>query len=145
MRQNVITRATLTMLLWILAIASAAQNVDGLKFEVASVKPAGKEELGSEIRTDPGGRLTITNIPLRAMIMYAWQINRTQISGSKGWIESQGYDIVAKADRAPKDEEMKSMLRTLLIERFRLVLHSETTDQTLYVLGTAKPGKVGPS
>src|SRR5687768_16019893 len=109
----------LFVVLGVVVISSAAQISDPkLAFEVASVKPAAKEELGSEVRTDPGGRLTITNVPLRAMIMYAWQLNRSQISGSKGWMESQGYNITAKSDRVVTDAEVKGMLRTLLVERF---------------------------
>jgi len=136
----------LFVLMGVVVISSGAQISDPrLAFEVASVKPAAKEELGSEIRTDPGGRLTITNVPLRAMIMYAWQLNRSQISGSKGWMESQGYNIAAKSDRVVTDADVKGMLRTLLVERFGLVLLSETAEQTVHVLGTAKPGKTGPS
>lgn len=135
----------LFLFLGVLVINSSAQvSEQRLAFEVASVKPAAKEELGSEIRTDPGGRLTMTNMPLRAMIMYAWQLNRSQISGSKGWIESKGYNIAAKSDRVATDVEIKVMLRALLVERFRLVLHSETAEQTVFILGTARPVKPGP-
>jgi uncharacterized protein (TIGR03435 family) len=144
--QRLIRNLVLSVVLGgVVAMSSAAQISDQkLAFEVASVKPAAKEELGSEIRTDPVGRLMITNMPLRAMIMYAWQLKRSQISGSKGWIESQGYDIVAKSDRAATDAEIKGMLRALLVERFQLVVHGETAEQTAYLLGAAKPGKVGP-
>jgi uncharacterized protein (TIGR03435 family) len=144
--RNQTRRVAVFMLLSVLTLTSNAQVLgQKLAFEVASVKPAARDEQGSEIRTDPGGRLTITNMPLRSIIMYAWQVKRPQIVGSKGWIESQGYTIVAKSDRGTTDAEIRSMLQTLLVDRFRLVLRAEAAEQTVYLLGRVKPGQVGPA
>jgi uncharacterized protein (TIGR03435 family) len=78
------------------------------------------------------------------MILYAWGIKPFQLSGAKGWIESQRYDVIAKPEAKPKDTDIKPMLRSLLAERFGLVVHSETKELPVYALAMAKPGNLGP-
>src|SRR5260370_42073665 len=89
----------------ILALTGAAIEQTGTppKFEVSFVKRAATDEFGSEISTAPSGRVTIANLPLKAMIVYAWGVKPFQISGAKGWIESQRYDVVAKPENKPKE------------------------------------------
>src|SRR5438552_3647555 len=56
--------------------AVAAQPAERLSFEVASVKPNKSQDFrNSGIKGQPGGRLTITNIPLYRMILAAYHIN----------------------------------------------------------------------
>jgi uncharacterized protein (TIGR03435 family) len=135
---------TLTAVLLSATGLATAQTAAVPRFEVASVKPAATDERGSEISTAPNGRLTITNLTLRDMILYAWGIKPFQLSGARGWIESGRYDVVAKPETKPKDNEIKAMLRSLLAERFGLVVHKETTELPIYALVVAKPGKLGP-
>jgi bla regulator protein BlaR1 len=129
-----------------------------LKFEVASIKPADPDAKGSQIRFMPGGGLNITNLPLRAMITQAYDVRDFQISGGAGWVGTERFDITARAERAaladgPDDfakmtddqrktarEQMAERLRGLLAERFQLVVHKETKEQPIYVLGLAKNG-----
>src|SRR4051812_10823844 len=129
----------LPALLLVLATSAIAQE-----FEVATVKPAATDALGSEITTPPNGGIHITNLPLKPMIMYAWDLKSFQVSGAKGWIEWQAYDVVAKPAVKPKEGELKLMLKALLAERFGLVVHREMKEQPIYTLGVAKPGKLGP-
>jgi uncharacterized protein (TIGR03435 family) len=141
--QNVLGIALAAFVLVPGMVVTAAQNQTS-KFEVASVKPAARDDLGSEINTRPGGQLIVTNMPLSAMIMYAWEVKRSQVSGITGWIGSQAYDVVAKPDQPRTESEIKSMLKALLADRFGLVIHRETAEQTVYALTVAKPGKTGP-
>lgn len=121
-----------------------AQTRTPPRFEVAAVKPAATDELGSEINVAPGGRVTIANLPLKSIIVYAWGLKPFQVSGAKGWMESQRYDIVAKPESKPAQAELLRMLQSLLAERFGLVVHNETRELPIYALVVSKPGKLGP-
>jgi uncharacterized protein (TIGR03435 family) len=136
----------------------AQQQSAPLRFEVASIKPADPDAKGSQIRYMPGGGLNITNIPLRAMIGLAYDVRDFQISGAAGWVGTERFNITARAERGaasevPDDfakmtdeqrktgsEQMAERLRGLLAERFQLVVHKETKEQPIYVLGLAKNG-----
>lgn len=115
------------------------------QFEVASIKPAASDERGMFIRNAPGGRITVTNMPLKEMIVMAWRIQPYQVSGGPGWINSTRYDISAKPDHNPKEGELSLMLQSLLENRFQLKIHQETKELPIYALVIAsKNGKLGP-
>ncbi len=131
------------------APASLAQsenaNAARPQFEVASIKPSAPDQRGMFINTAPGGRLNITNMPLKEIMVLAWRIQPYQISGAPAWIESTRYDISAKPDRAPKQDEAPLMLQALLADRFQLKIHHETKELPVYALVLAnKDGKLGP-
>lgn len=139
-------------------------------FEVASIKPApppairsspsreivvrvGLERLG-------GGGLRVTNMSLREMISYAYQIDchdngcRDFISGGPDWMDSSRYDIQARGgpsgqnlDRLTDAQRQKSgeqlvrqRLQSLLADRFQLVLRTEMREGGTYALRIAKSG-----
>ena len=121
-----------------------------LAFETASVKPnkSGAEE--RYIRIDPrGGGLTVVNLQLRELIRMAYQIQSFQLEGGPGWIDSDRFDILAKPEREVPStggqDPLRVMLRTLLADRFKLVMHKETKDLPIFelVLGR-QDGKLGP-
>lgn len=115
------------------------------QFEVASIKPAAPDARGMFVRTAPGGRLNITNLPLKEMIVMAWRIQPYQISGGPGWINSARYDINAKPETNPSPEQLGMMLRSLLEDRFQLKFHRETKEESVYALVLAnKEGQLGP-
>ncbi len=64
-----------------------------------------------------------------------------QVLGGPGWIDSDRYDIVAKAERNPPPSQLYGpMLRALLEGRFKLKVHSETKEAPVYFLTVAKGG-----
>jgi len=115
------------------------------QFDVASIKPSAPDQRGMRISSSPGGTLNITNLPLKEMIMIAWSVQPFQISGGPAWIESLRYDISAKPDHKPKEDEESLMLQALLADRFQLKIHHETKELPIYALVVAnKEGKLGP-
>jgi uncharacterized protein (TIGR03435 family) len=74
----------------------------------------------------------------------AYNLQDFQITGGPGWVESDRFDIIAKAEGELKPEERGVMMRALLSERFGLVTHQETRQLPVYDLVLAKPdGKLG--
>lgn len=140
--------------------AQAPQNAATPTFEAASVKANKDGAPFISIGMQPGGRYTATNVPLRLLIQNAYQIQPFQLLGAPGWIDTERFDIVAKADPAliaPPPGSFGSngftsgptpvqlMLRALLAERFKLATHTETRELSIYALVVArKDGKLGP-
>jgi uncharacterized protein (TIGR03435 family) len=113
-------------------------------FDVASVKP-NKDGGPSSVRVTPGGMLSVTNNNLRNIIRNAWNITNDQIVGGPDWIDSERFDITAKASRPFSQDEARGMLKALLAERFGLVTRHETRELPVYVLVLArKDGALGP-
>lgn len=110
-------------------------------FEVASIKRNVSGSLGERFNPLPGGRLIIENVPLRLLIQNAYDVFPFQVSAGPGWIDSDRYDVDAKADGNPSIPEMIGpMLAGLLEDRFRLKVHRETKQSPVYTLTVAKGG-----
>jgi uncharacterized protein (TIGR03435 family) len=125
-----------------------------LYFEAASVKPSNPDRNPNMIavQRQPGGRLNTVNTPVRLLITFAYQIQNYQLVNVPDWINNERYDIVAKMEGDPPPivpgsgaDHMMLAMRSLLADRFKLVVHRETREADIYALVVAKPGgKPGP-
>ena len=110
------------------------------RFEVASVRLNQTEVRGGSMDFSPGGeRFSMTNMPLGALILVAYDITVRQISGPPGFL-GEKYDITAKTEHPVKPSEVIRMLRALLEDRFKLVMRRETRQVPVYFLTVAKGG-----
>ena len=89
-------------------------------------------------RTEPGGRFVASGASLRLLIMtaYAGQ-TAPRIVGGPNWIDSVQFDISARSEGATP-AQTRTMLRTLLADRFKLAVHTETQQLPVYELVVAK-------
>ena len=112
-----------------------------LEFEVASIKPSKPGADGGGIKPLPGGQTSVaTNIPVKVMIKLMYHLNDRQISGGPGWLETDPYDVEAKADRSHNIDELHVMFQNLLADRFKLQYHKETRTLPAYELVVDKSG-----
>jgi len=110
-------------------------------FEVASVKPSDPAaRQGLDLRVLPGGRLHVTNLTARVLIREAYGVKLYQVSGGPSWLDSDRFDIEAKAEGDPSRDQMMAMLRTLLEDRFQLKVHRENKEGSVYALVVIKGG-----
>ena len=111
-------------------------------FEVASVRRNTSGAPGGSW-AGRGSQLSIVNYRLRDIILGAYQIRPNQLVGGPGWIDSERFDIQAKApDGVARDI---AMLRTLLEQRFGLRTHSERREMPVFALVVARAdGRAGP-
>jgi bla regulator protein BlaR1 len=123
-------------------------------FEVVSITPntsgAARRVQALKSRTldaaiPSAGQFTLTNMPLREVIRIAYGLQPFQISGGPAWIHSTGYDIVVRGDAPARSDQMGLMLRTLLADRFKLRVHHEARELTVFALVNATgDGALGP-
>jgi uncharacterized protein (TIGR03435 family) len=128
----------------LLAQTSAGANPKA-SFEVASVRPNNSGSTNSRLSAQPGGRVTATNVTVRMLLRASYRLQPYQMVGGPAWLDSDRFDIVAKAEGDPDEEQLQLMLQSLLAERFGFAAHRETRELPVYALVLARPdGKTGP-
>jgi uncharacterized protein (TIGR03435 family) len=139
--------SALSSLVWLTCVA-AAQTAPAPAFAVASVKPsarvAGKDARGQIVVA--ADRLSGRNVSLKDLIIEAYHLERYQVSGGPNWLDSDEFDIDARADGPTSKEQLRLMLRTLLADRFRLSFRREEKELRAYALVVDKNGpKIQPT
>ena len=140
-----------------LALAGlAAQSSDTAKagappsFEVASVRRSAPLTGGPVFMTlgqRAGGRWLSQNAPFMGIMRAAYPAFALpgQITGGPTWVNTERFDIDARAAGEPAREVVADMLKQLLADRFKLKVHSETREVDVYALVLARPdGRLGP-
>ncbi len=119
-------------------------------FEVASIKPnRSGDAIGGALR--PPERYTATNLPIKALIEFAYNVQDFQLSGGPSWVASERYDVDAKVDDSlaaelkelsfwRRTDQMRLMVQSLLADRFSLRLSHKTEILPIYALVIAKTG-----
>jgi uncharacterized protein (TIGR03435 family) len=102
----------------------------------------------------PDGRVQLavaTNVTARQLLRFAFspepkagQANigphLIDIENAPGWVDSDRFDLVAKAPTRATPPQLKEMLQSLLIERFNVRAHRGSKEIPIYALALARPG-----
>ncbi|HLK61811.1 MAG TPA: TIGR03435 family protein [Bryobacteraceae bacterium] len=138
------------VLLAIAATAFGQTPAAPLSFEVATIKPsppidpvaiASGKPLHAGMKID-ASRVDIGNFSIAALIAKAYDVKNYQISGPD-WLtalSAQRFDVMAKMPEGTNKDQVPEMLRSLLAERFKLTIHRETKEHSVYALVVAKGG-----
>jgi uncharacterized protein (TIGR03435 family) len=130
-------RLALPLVLLTAAVAANAQPARS--FEVASVKENASASQTSFNSGPVPGRYIAVNIPLRFIILDAFGVRDHQLAEGPAWTETTRFDITATYPAgSDPDRDWRPMLRQLLVDRFRLVTHSETRQVPSYDLVAAR-------
>jgi len=110
-------------------------------FEAASIHRNPGVDLNTHIDV-AGGRLTITNASPKTLIRNAYGILSFQLAGEPRWLDTDMYDIVATTGGSERisPDRLKLLLQNLLADRFRLKVHWETRETSVYALVQDKNG-----
>jgi uncharacterized protein (TIGR03435 family) len=119
-------------------VMSAAQ---AQTFAAASIRPsAGDVKFEHDGKTEISpGNVRMRDVTVATCIKWAYGVQDSQISGPE-WLQSQHFDIVAKADEPVAEDQLKLMMRTLLAERFSLAFHRQSKEMRAYAMTVAKSG-----
>jgi uncharacterized protein (TIGR03435 family) len=135
------------------AQAPAAERI---AFEVASIKPNVSRDAMESVSLQAGGRLRMSGFRLNTLIRVAYATGPTltpaQIVGGPPWINSDRFDIVAKAEgdlmfdvEGRRPARVIAMLKTLLEDRFAVRVHSESRAMPAFALRLSRrDGRLGP-
>jgi uncharacterized protein (TIGR03435 family) len=122
--------------------SARAQEAELPAFEVASVKPRTGEP--APPASPSPGRFVYSDATLITLISFAFDVQDFQVIGGPDWIRSSRFDVSAKAAATPSQNQMRLMVRRLLVDRFGVRSHAETRDMPLYAMVKAKAdGRLG--
>jgi uncharacterized protein (TIGR03435 family) len=118
------------------------------EIEVATIKPSQTGKLGG-FRFN-GSELNVQGLTLKNLIYFAWDLSWSDdevLAGAPKWLDSDRFDIVAKVAteengnaQAPPFidiEDLRRMLRELLVDRFEIKTHSEDQPITAFTMTAA--------
>jgi uncharacterized protein (TIGR03435 family) len=113
------------------------------EFEVASVKPSVEADtpmgnISRGLHID-GAMVSFNGMPLTWYIHYAYTVKEDQVSGPD-WLKSERFDVVAKLPAGAAREQIPAMVQALLADRFKLTLHKDSKESSVYALIVAKGG-----
>jgi uncharacterized protein (TIGR03435 family) len=114
-------------------------------FDAASVRQNKDGHQGGSYHSGDGN-LTVRNLPLKRLILFAFRLDDPQLIGGPGWLDSDRFDVVAKADTKTTDDDLRAMFKNVLVERFALKVHVETRSLPIYALTMARADRqLGPN
>jgi uncharacterized protein (TIGR03435 family) len=108
-------------------------------FDVTSLKLSNSERRGKGFGTR-GTEYFTFNTTLSDMIVVAYNLNRRQIVGAPGWVDSVKYDLLAKpgGEGQPNQRQWKIMFQKMMVDRFQLGFHREKKELTVYAIVSGK-------
>lgn len=111
-------------------------------YEVAAIHPHDPRWPASTMRGSAGSEFSITGMTIRNVIWLAWQLPPERVIGGPKWLDSDLYDILAKAPSgsAKSMDAQRPRIQALLKDRFQLKVHSETRAESVYELSILKTG-----
>jgi len=126
-------------------LSAGAQTPDTPAFEVASVKTNTSGAPGSSGRTG-NGSVTFTNQTARSLISNAFDVRGNRIVGGPPWIDSERFDVNARAPVDTPDKGLAPMMQAMLADRFKLIVKREIREEPVYALVVARDDqRLGPS
>ena len=138
-----------------------AQSASAPEFEVAAIRVNNSTDPQSRAY-DQGGLLTLRGVTMRMLIGIAWKETRTlpdltaleiavapsvaqfnsndYLKGGPPWLNSDRFDVTAKAPAGTSTDTVRLMVQKLLSDRFHLVVHREAKVVKVYAMAAAKSG-----
>jgi bla regulator protein blaR1 len=128
-----------------------------LSFEVASIRRADPDKftppnfaldfLDSFGGANPHGRF-VAQFPVENYIGFAYKLfpysgeqKEAKLAHAPKWVSTDPYAINALAVGNPTKDQMRLMMQSLLVDRFKLAIHFERREATVFALVLDKPGK----
>jgi uncharacterized protein (TIGR03435 family) len=127
--------------------ATPAQSLEGVKFDVVSIK-RNNGTGGMQARTVPGS-FSVYGVPMRFVVRQAYQVQDFQVSGGPDWMNTDRFDIDARFDPAAGPtgpQALAARLRNLLRDRFNFAAATQPREMPIYALVKARDdGRLGPA
>jgi uncharacterized protein (TIGR03435 family) len=108
----------------------------GQSFEAADVHITSSTSDDFSFLVD--GRMEARGVTMLRLIANAYSVNTNLVSGGPSWLDSDRFDVIAKAPAGATQIGQRTMLQNLLAERFHLAIKKEDQPMAAYVLTVAK-------
>jgi uncharacterized protein (TIGR03435 family) len=133
---RVIARVSLSI---VMSCAGFGQQASApTEFEAAEVRVNNSVQQPVQINFLPGGQLSMRNMPMKELVVQAYKVG--DVTGGPSWLDSDRFDILAKAPPNTPADTVRLMLQSLLVERFKLAVHRDQKTMPVYAMVPAKGG-----
>jgi len=111
-------------------------------FEVATIKPNNSGAPRMQGLTINGRNFRTVNSSLGDLITFSFGVHAKQIVNAPDWMDKDRYDIAAVPEQAgvPNPDQVRTMIRKLLADRFKLTFHHDKRELSAYLLTVSKSG-----
>ena len=100
----------------------------------------GKLRLAESVRPPAANRYEARNCPFKLMIQVAYGLKPEQIVSGPSWLDTDRFDMEAKAEKPSSIDELHVMLMNMLVDRLQLKFHREKREMPIYALTVDKGG-----
>jgi len=108
--------------------------------ESSTVQASRSNDLVVTVGILPNGHIRVRNATLRQIIAAAYNIDEALVMEGPAWLDSDRFDIIAKAPSTASQADRLAMLQTLLADRFKLAVHHDKKVNLVYTLTVGKNG-----
>jgi len=123
----------------ILTLLAFGQNEEPPRFLAADVHVTAKtQNQGMRPPSSRGERYEVKNATMVDLIGLAYSSNSTKILGGPSWLEMDRFDVIAKQPPQTAPDTQRLMLRSLLGDRFKLVVREDVKPLPSYALTVGK-------
>jgi uncharacterized protein (TIGR03435 family) len=81
-----------------------------------------------------GGAFVAANVPVVRLVAAAYDVDVIRVTGGPDWVRDYRFDVNARAAGDAPNEQLRLMLQSLLEDRFKLVVHTEQRETTVFSL-----------
>lgn len=141
MRTKAIQSLVFLLMASLALLAQSASVSVGTGFDVVSIRQ--DRTFGKFAATPPlaGGRLRFRNLTIKDIMSLAYPVDILHMYGGPAWIGAERYDIEAvTSESAASEDRYHQMLRAMLADRFKLVVHMDARQEPVYDLVPDKKG-----
>lgn len=140
-------RLPIPVVLISLTLLTGAARVSGqrdqthLTFDVVVIHPSQPGFRGGFIKPMPNGTgYQVQNFTVKGMMSVIYRIPARQITGGPDWFGSESFVVEAKADGTYNSDDLHTMFKNMLADRFGLKYHTEMKPGAVYELVVDKAG-----
>jgi uncharacterized protein (TIGR03435 family) len=116
-------------------------------FEIADVHTSAPGTRQMDGGFMPGGRVELRGATMVNLVAAAYGVDDEEfVVGGPNWLNTNRYDIIAKAPAgAVSEEKLQGMLLALLEQRFHLIAHKDKREKPSFALTARKGVKLEPA
>lgn len=126
-------------------IAIAQPHNAKAAFESVEIRAAAPNTMPQMRRRFGNGRYELDNATAVDLIRTAWDIEPDSISGGPDWLDLNRYDVAAIAPASSTPETLRSMLQSMLKDRFQLSVRTGARDIPAYAITVARKSQLKPA
>jgi uncharacterized protein (TIGR03435 family) len=126
----------------ILTLLAFGQNAEPPRFLAADVHVSAKTQNTAMRQSTRGDRYEVKNATMVDLIGVAYGFVPIKILGGPSWLEMDRFDVIAKQPPQTPTETQRLMLRSLLADRFKLVVREDVKPMPSYALTMGKKPQI---